>query len=690
MLLQELFAYLKAQNKNNMNSYFFRTVDRNAKNTAFLTELETFSDQHKKLIYVLDRPLADKKYSYQYSSSLLILSPNHKIAIVDFGEGGENFENFIDDLIEDVGVISDRFSYRTIIGRPKEWRDTLITRFINGDTINNITQFFEDIKAGSESEKKKLELLISLFIGSINDIERVKKEVPTTTLDKVKQKIQLFDGDQSRFIYQIPAKKRIRIQGLSGTGKTELLLHKLKDIYVGDSGSTIFFTCFNKVLANKLRKRVPEFFNFMKVEQQINWNKRLWCESSWGSGKDSDSGAYRYICHHYGLKFHTYYSVPYNKGLSPFGEACRLAIIELKQKYPTGVIPFAFTHMIIDESQDFDENFFSLCELVTKKNVYIAGDIFQDIFTESFSGSIDPDFLLGKCYRTDPKTLMFAHGLGMGLFEERKLRWLDEKEWRDCGYSVTIDGSKYELRREPSRRFEDLDKDFQSIIVSSVSNLANGVISAIKKIKEENSTVLEDDIGIILLDTSSYIYKLADSIEYLIDREFGWRVTKAYESKKEIPGTVFISNRNNVKGLEFPFVICITNGIVDSKSYRNSIYTMLTRSFIQSYLLIASDSIRGMTAGMKAGLKEIIENQRMLITQPSEEEKVAIRTRIQYESKSSSVYEMLESIYDELQIPVEHQEKLTKSINAMGMSEWEIGPLKEYVRFTYNIILDQQ
>jgi superfamily I DNA and RNA helicase len=549
--------------------------------------------------------------------------------------------------------------------------------------------FFKSNYANSDWEKKRLELLISLFIGSINNIERVGAGVPNSTLDKVKKKIQLFDGEQTRFIYLKPTKKRIRIQGLSGTGKTELLLHKLKDIYLVSQDSKIFFTCFNKVLANKLRTRIPEFFDFMKVEKQIEWNTRLWCASSWGSRNNPNSGAYRYICEFYGIRFHTFHSVPYNKDLTPFGEACRLAIIAIQESNPKGVSQFPFTHMIIDESQDFDENFFSLCELVTEKNVYIAGDIFQDIFRESFSSTIDPDFLLGKCYRTDPKTLMFAHGLGMGLFEASKFRWLDEKEWRDCGYSVTVQGSKLELRREPSRRFEDLDKDFESIKVIEVDSLAKGVIFAMKKIKEENTTAGPNDIGIILLDDRNYIYNLADTLEFLIDNEFEWKVTKAYESKTEEKDKVFISNRNNVKGLEFPFVICVTEGIARTKSYRNSIYTMLTRSFIQSYLLITKGSKLGLTDGMKEGLTEIIKNQRMLVTEPTEEEKLAIRTKIEYEVKSTSLYDMLESIFEELQIPDEQHSKLTSTVNGLGHVEWEFEKLKDFVRYTYNNVLDQ-
>ena len=81
----------------------------------------------------------------------------------------------------------------------------------------------------------------------------------------------LFDGEQTRFIYDEPHEKRITIQGLAGTGKTELLLHKIKEIYTHNDEVKIAFTCHNKILADNLRTRIPEFFNFMKVQEQIKW-----------------------------------------------------------------------------------------------------------------------------------------------------------------------------------------------------------------------------------------------------------------------------------------------------------------------------------------------------------------------------------------------------------------------------------
>ena len=134
-------------------------------------------------------------------------------------------------------------------------------------------------------------------------------------------------------------------------------------------------------------------------------------------------------------------------------------------------------------------------------------------------------------------------------------------------------------------------------------------------------TLVPEDIGIIFLDSGNSIYSLANILEYKIYNEFNWQVNKAYETKEKIKDQVFLSNRNNVKGLEFPFVICVTKAINNKSMYRNSIYTMLTRSFIKSYLVISSKETSGLTDEMKAGLQEIILNKRMIINEPSTEEK---------------------------------------------------------------------
>ncbi|MBW2937412.1 AAA family ATPase [Aureisphaera sp. CAU 1614] len=658
-----------------MSSYFFLHAEKNALNAGLIDSLKDYSNQKQSLIYVLDRPLTDQKYSYKYSKALIILSPKNKIAIINYGDNDEQFEDYVEDIIEDIGSISDKYLYKDIVGRPRKWRTSLLETEIELNEIKDVEDFLKELEVKDESNKKKLDLLISLFIGSINDINRVKEEVPITLLDKVKQKIQLFDGDQTRFIYQNPDKKKIRIQGLSGTGKTELLLHKLKDLYINDSSSKIFFTCHNRILADNLKKRIPDFFNFMKVEQQIEWDKRLWCTNAWGSSSFPNSGAYRYICAFYKIPFYRY------SFQMSFSKACKMAIESIKEKYIDSDIPYALTYMFIDESQDFDENFFELCELVTEKNVYVAGDIFQSIFDENILSSIEPDFLLGKCYRTDPKTLMFAHGLGMGLFEETKLRWLEEKEWKDCGYNVEVKNSNYYLSREPLRRFEDLDENFESIrIVEAKDTFSDSVIKILKEIISENDTVQPDDIGIILLDSSKDIYRFADIVQVKIQQELGWIVNKAYETKEKQLNTLLISNRNNVKGLEFPFVICVTKRITDSPSYRNSLYTMLTRSFIKSFFLTQPGNKSGLTVGMQEGLEHIVLEKEMVIKEPTEAEKEKIRTRFKYSLKKLSHFDLMMEIFKELKIEKKYQDKLLQATQQMDMIESDQLTLKDFVK----------
>lgn len=147
----------------------------------------------------------------------------------------------------------------------------------------------------SSSDRRDINIIISLLIGSINSLEKIGDETPSNILDEVKQKIILFDGDQTRFIFKPTHEKVVSIQGLAGTGKTELLLHKLKELYLENENNRIALTCHSKTLANSLNKRVPEFFTLMKVMEQIDWNERLWVMAGW-KRNNPISGIYSYIC----------------------------------------------------------------------------------------------------------------------------------------------------------------------------------------------------------------------------------------------------------------------------------------------------------------------------------------------------------------------------------------------------------
>lgn len=592
-----------------MTTYFYSDLDTSF--DRYAKALEHYAIEHKQNIYMLGMPKNDVEDCDNYKCFLL-LSPNYKVALVNVGEREDNFQNYCDDVEDAVSYLFTKYEYKKELGRFRSFFSKLKEKIADIRQLKDLESFFKKISLGDSKLKKYSTIVVSLCTGSINDISRVKADIPKTLLEKVKQKIQLFDADQTRFIYQHLNKKRVRIQGLSGTGKTELLLHKLKELYTKEKSLKIFVTCHNKILADALSSKIPKFFNFMKVSQQIEWNERLWCTNAWGRYGDENSGFYRYLCSFYDLLYSRY-----NKS-NTFDSVCKNAVSEIKKIKANGKFKYAFDYVLVDECQDFPESFFELCDLVVKEQVYIAGDIFQSIFEEHEIADYSADYFLTKCYRTDPKTLMFAHALGLGLFEHNKLRWLKQADWEACGYTFVDSGNTIELSREPVVRFQDIEEQYKSVEIFSfnIEDVGEDVCTVINEIKKENEDVTVNDICIILLDDEKYVYTWSNLIENRVSINFNWDVNKAYESKHTINNTLLISNRNNVKGLEYPFVICITKGFAANVQYRNSLYTMLTRSFLKSYLLISDEQLEN-----KEGLSKIFDRinrtHKLILEKPS-------------------------------------------------------------------------
>jgi len=183
------------------NSFFFLQAEKNDHNSNFIEALERHAESNNQQIYVIDRPLGDRKYTYDYIDRLIMLAPGHKTVLMDFGTNKDKFEEFVDDFTEDLASISDKFQYKSIIGRSRYWWDKLIAVEKYHTSQLNTSEFLSKFKTRDSRDKKSEELLISLLTGSINDIEQVKADVPDNILDKVKQKIVLFDGDRPDKVY---------------------------------------------------------------------------------------------------------------------------------------------------------------------------------------------------------------------------------------------------------------------------------------------------------------------------------------------------------------------------------------------------------------------------------------------------------------------------------------------------------
>ncbi len=675
--------------------YFFNQLESNTDLTQpmmdLIERLKEFSEiphesnGQKTQIYIVQNPLIDKKYTNtNISKAFVILSPKYPLIFINFSDDEELFAEFYEDFIEDLGSISDRFNYKEIVGRPRQWKNKLTIECQYQD-LDDIKSFFDKHYISDTTEQRRVELLISLLTGSINDIEKIDSVyVAENLLDQVKQKILLFDGNQTNFLYKEKNKKIITIQGLSGTGKTELLLHKLKELYTESDSTKIFFTCFNLVLADSLKKRIPKFFNFMKVQQQIEWNERLWCERAWGALHNNNSGLYRYICYFYGLPFYNY------RQCNNFGTLAKRALDAINQNEDFKD-KFAFDYILIDERQDFSEEFIKLCERVTSKKVFVAGDIFQNIFGQE--EDVDADYLLNQCYRTDPRTLMFAHSVGMGLFEKPVLKWLTDIQWLQYGYKILDnDGQFRKFTRDPIRRFEDIQDDCLKVFnINDLDELkiARLVVQMISNIRDKYETVKPEDIALIFMTTDrNYMSHITGLVSNLLSQSnIDWVLNRAFESKEQIDGELFVTNHNNVKGLEFPFVICISPFELDKNTNkRNALYMALTRSFIQTILLLP---ISKTTLDMlQSGLSNIMNDHVIKVIPPSPDELLEVTAQLEFnysgeQSHKELVYQKIEDEFKMSKIDDQDKEWIYEQVYNVIGANFDINKIDECLKKTY-------
>lgn len=602
------------------NSFYDNDAKDLLENTKIKEQIERFSDSQYRQIYVLTKPLPMGGTKYDYAGAVALFISGMKPCFIDISGDRELFDEYCDDFLEDIGYLSEKFGYREKVGRTKK----IASHFFKFD-LNNVE--FESLHVKTNVEKRTCDLITSLAVGSINNVSKINLEVDDL-LDTVKSKITLFDTDQTEFVYVTPPRKKFVIQGLAGSGKTELMLHKIKEIFSNNPDARIAFTCFNKILASSMRERIPEFFDFMRVERQIDWNNKLFCFHSWGSGRVPTSGMYRYICHCYDLPFGTVSS-------DSFDNLCKRAISTIKSK---GEHKFIFDYTFIDESQDFSESFIELCELVTAKKLYVAGDVFQNIFRFIDEKVTKADLLLKKCYRTDPNNLMFSHALGMGLFEEPVLRWLTDMEWDACGYNYEKKGDVARISRNPLRRFEDLPDRYPSTVIHNLTkevSISDEIASVIEGILKRHKTATQGDIAVIFVDNDNYVYDEISLLSDKVNSRFSWDVNVSYQSKVTDQGKLFISNVNNAKGLEFPFVICYTKDLRRGTSFRNALYTMMARSFLETHLMVGWSVDKEVLSRVRSGLGFITQNKWMEVRIPPKEEIEKQKTLIIYEETES-------------------------------------------------------
>lgn len=565
--------------------------------------LDSIPQDYDQTIYIFQKPMLVSEDKEYYKMGITLVIQNTSIISVNCSSNTndkELFEEYCDDIIDDINSLaSEKYpQYFKLLGRKRKWMK--LFKVYNYDEVEEI-QFFN---LSTKSESRKIKILSSLIIGSINDFDNFDVDIlekdNLTVLEAVKNKITLFDTNQTKFVYQeLDEKKTVRLQGLAGSGKTELLLHKIRKKFVDEPDARIGVTCYNKVLADSLTTRIIDFFNTMRVTEQIS-SKRLFIGHSWGSKGYPNSGLYAKICSEYGIEFRRF---SYQIDTS---DIWKEAIHHLEQIQYEPI----FDYLFIDEGQDFDEEYITLCEMVTAKKVYIAGDILQNIFSKnSMMNTDETDYVLNKVYRTDSRTILFSHVLGFGLLESVAVRWLTNSEWELSGYDINLEGeaNQYRLKRKFINRFEG-SKDLETINSIEVEcveeHTPDSIVSIIKNLKGIYNDLTPKDLAIIFTHYSEKSTKdFALDLGRKIIKEFNWNyVLVPRERRVQVDDEVTITNINHVKGLEFPFVIIIDNqGLNPIDDFnatieirrRNALYMSLTRSFVTSYLVLSDGNISG-------------------------------------------------------------------------------------------------
>ena len=88
-------------------------------------KIEKFAESRKKQTYVLCRPLTKEDSVYDYDHAVVIFSSGMRPCFVNTGDDDDLFDEYINDFVEDVSFLSEKFKYREKIGRKKRWSSLL-------------------------------------------------------------------------------------------------------------------------------------------------------------------------------------------------------------------------------------------------------------------------------------------------------------------------------------------------------------------------------------------------------------------------------------------------------------------------------------------------------------------------------------------------------------------------------------
>lgn len=414
-------------------------------------------------------------------------------------------------------------------------------------------------------------------------------------IDKMNDCVEKHDYNQMNAIMEDPVGIQ-RIRGMAGSGKTVVLARKAVEMHIAHPEWVIVVTYYTRSLKNQLINLIDKFYMTRNDGKHPDFNK-LRIMNAWGSS--SSDGLYYDICKNMELKSYTYYQAKSLFSINrPFDALCADVLNsgkEFKKLYDC---------ILIDEAQDFNDNFFKLCYKVLgpERRLVYAYDELQKLNELSmnspekiFGFNIAKDTPLVTCYRNQSRVIVTAHALGMGLYKEDGMIQIPNSTdvWKSIGYKCDkqiLEGQPVTLFRDKSTSPDFLDANPEDLIkVEKFDESADVYYNLLDSIKEniEIEGLNFNDIMIIDLDgiNSSAHFSNIQLILYSEDKYKNINIHQAGTTNPEDffrDDSIVFSTIYRAKGNESYYVYILNaqqciNTLSRTKD-RNALFTAITRS----------------------------------------------------------------------------------------------------------------
>ena len=212
-------------------------------------------------------------------------------------------------------------------------------QILDQKTLLNPEEAIISIFEGSRKVEIKEKLLLRTLLPTLNIVSDFKLDQEART-----QKMIMLTKGQSSVLDFTEYQSHTAIRGSAGTGKTVIAEEKVRRLQSQYPDDKILFLCFNRALKDVLEKKFKKDENV----NAINYDS-LTVQMADQSFIDSNYGNFD------AMRQHFYYKV-------------------------LAMNSFPYQHIIIDEAQDFEEDWIELLAITQPKHFYLFYDRNQDIF----------------------------------------------------------------------------------------------------------------------------------------------------------------------------------------------------------------------------------------------------------------------------------------------------------------------